>query len=179
MQAFQGSSMRGLLSHLPAPRPGEIDNTMKLKQKFSLSLLLATLVLQCALLSAARAATDTTGAPRPLLEALSKYKKEGINAFINTLVSGSPLEGHQEIRQQVLVLEQLKGYYGSYQSFDILHANRLSSSTEIVYFLLNYEKGPVFGKLTVFNDGERETITSFRFHTKPEEIFPDALLMGQ
>lgn len=154
---------------------------MKLRQKSYLGLLFAALALPASalLLPTAPAAAAPAGIPRPLSQALQEYKEGGIQRFINTLLSGSPLEGHKEMRQQVRVLEQLKGYYGTYQSFDLLHVNELSKSTRLVYFLLNYEKGPVFGKLTVFDDGDRETITSFRFHTKPEEIFPEALLVGR
>lgn len=121
---------------------------------------------------------ETTDVPRPLLQALSTYKKAGIQGFMSALMKGSPLEGNQEIRQQVQVLEKLESYYGHYQSYDIVHITKLSESTRLVYFLLNYEKGPVFGTATAFQTGDRETITSFQFHTKAEKIFPESLLTG-
>jgi hypothetical protein len=116
--------------------------------------------------------------PERLIKALSIYKKEGIQGFINALVRGSPMEGNQVIRKQVLILEKLERYYGAYLSYDIVHINTLSDSTRLIYFMLNYEKGPVFGRLTAFRNGDRETITSFQFHTKAEEIFPEPLLVS-
>jgi hypothetical protein len=153
---------------------------MKLMNKNSPGALCLALVLAVCVLSspAVRAGADTADIPRPLGKALSIYKKGGIEGFIRTLVSGGPLEGNQELHMQALVLEKIEKYYGAYQSFQVLHVTRLSGSTRLIYFLMNYEKGPVFGKLTAYKNGDRETITSFRFHTKPDKIFPDALLVG-
>ena len=116
--------------------------------------------------------------PQPLTKALAIYKKGGTEGFINALVSGGPLEGNREIQMQVLVLEKMEKYYGAYQSFQVLHVNRLSDTTRLIYFLMNFQKGPVFGKLTAYRNGDRETVTSFRFHTKADEIFPESLLVG-
>lgn len=132
----------------------------------------------CAVSPPAPAGTDVAEVPRPLSKALSIYKKGGVESFIRTLVSGGPLEGNQELHMQAMVLEKIEKYYGAYRSFQILHVTRLSGSTRLIYFLMNYEKGPVFGKLTAYKNGDEETITSFRFHTKPDKIFPEALLVG-
>ena len=153
---------------------------MKITRKRSRNNQFITLALVvCALLlSPAQASVKTTDIPGQLINALTVYKKDNIRGFITALVRGSPLEGHQEMSMQVLVLEKIEKHYGAYQSYDILHINKLSDSTRLIYFLLNYKKGPVFGKLTAFKDGERETITAFEFHTKAEKIFPDALLIS-
>lgn len=151
-----------------------INKDLRIGPSMVIALLSGSLLILPA--QTARSASDEI--PAPLREALSVYKNEDIQSFITTLVRGGPLEGHQELRQQALILKQLKGYYGAYHSIDIVHVNKLSDSIRLVYFLLNYEKGPVFGKLTAYKVGDRETITSFRFHTKAEEIFPDGLLVN-
>ena len=125
-----------------------------------------------------QAGTDSAELPRPLVKALAIYKEGGTEGFISALVKGGPLEGNQEIRTQVLVLEKMEKYYGAYQNFQVLHVNRLSDTTRLIYFLMNYQKGPVFGKLTAYRNGNQETITSFRFHTKADMIFPEVLLVG-
>jgi len=125
------------------------------------------------------AAEATTDIPRQLSKALAIYKKGGTVGFINALVRGGPLDGNQELDMQVRVLEEMEKYYGDYLSFQVLHINRLSTTTRIIYFLMNYQKGPIFGKLTAYKNGDQETITSFRFHTKADKIFPDALLIGR
>jgi len=139
----------------------------------------ALLLTTCLALPAYAANGKATDVPQPFSQALSMYKKEGIPEFMAALVSGSPLEGNREMRQQEQVLEKIEAYYGRYQSYDILRVNKLSDSTRLIYFLLNYEKGPVFGTLTAFKSGDRETITSFQFHTKAEKIFPESLLIGR
>ena len=128
--------------------------------------------------SLAHADTKPVEIPQPLAKALSSYKQDGIRGFITTLVDGSPLEGNQEMRTQVAILEKIEQFYGPYQSYEVLQVNPLSNSTRLVYFLLNYQKGPVFGRLTAFNNGGRETITSFEFHTKAEKALPEALLVS-
>lgn len=131
------------------------------------------------LLSApAQSGVNTAAIPGALTKALTIYKKDGPRAFVNALVGGGPLEGNKEMRMEILVLEKIEKYYGAYQSCDILQINKMSDSTRLVYFLLNYQKGPVFGTLTAFNNDGRETITSFQFHTKAEKIFPEALLLS-
>lgn len=148
-------------------------------KRFYTNLLMALTLTAGTLLSpAAQAGVNTAAIPGALTQALSIYKKDGPRAFIHALVSGGPLEGNKEMRMEILVLEKIEKYYGAYQSYDILQINRLSDSTRLVYFLLNYQKGPVFGTLTAFNNGGRDTITSFQFHTKAEKIFPQALLVS-
>lgn len=161
-------------------RPNLGNRYMKSIHKHSHNRLLASLtLLVCALLlPPAQASVKTTDIPQPLSKALSIYKKDGIQGFITALARGSPFEGHNEIRKQVLILEKIEAYYGAYQSVDILHINTLSDSTRLIYFLVNYNKGPVFGKLITFKNGSREMITSFEFHTKAEKIFPDTLLVS-
>jgi len=142
------------------------------------NLFITLMLVFCSLLPLAQASVKTTDIPPQLTNALSMYKKDGIQGFITALVRGSPLEGLQEMSMQVSILKKIEQHYGAYQSYDILHINKLSDSTRLIYFLLNYRKGPVFGKLTAFTDGDRETITSFEFHTKAEKIFPEALLVS-
>lgn len=142
-------------------------------------LILRTLLGYLLLVSPAYATEKISVVPKPLSKALSVYKQQGIQSFIAALVQGSPLEGHDEMRKQILILEQIEKYYGTYQSVDILHVNPLSDSTRLVYFLINYSEGPVFGKLVIYKNGDRETITSFEFHTKAERVLPDAILVNQ
>jgi len=153
-----------------------INKNISISRFVVMTALLLTTYLVPAAYAAGGKATDI---PRPFSQALSAYKKEGISGFMTALVHGSPLEGNREMRQQEQVLEKIEAYYGHYQSYDILRVNRLSESTRLIYFLLNYEKGPVFGTLTAFKSGDRETITSFQFHTKAEKIFPESLLIGR
>ena len=135
--------------------------------------------LWCSLFfSSANSSVKTSDIPQPLTKALSVYKNGGLQGFINTLVKGGPLAGNKEMRQQVAILEKIEKFYGAYQSYDILLINPLSDSTRLIYFLLNYDKGPVFGMLTAYKIGKEESITSFVFHTKAEKIFPEALLVS-
>ena len=141
-------------------------------------LLVVTFLLFSICFSPANSSVKTSDIPQPLTTALAVYKNGGLQGFINALVKGGPLAGNKEMRQQVAILEKIERYYGAYQSYDILLINQLSDSTRLIYFLLNYDKGPVFGVLTAYKIGNEESITSFVFHTKAEKVFPEALLVS-
>lgn len=144
----------------------------------NLILIAVIFVLFSLFISPANSSVKTADIPQPLTKALAVYKNGGLQGFINALVKGGPLAGNQEMRQQVVILEKIEKYYGAYQSYDILLVNPLSDSTRLIYFLLNYDKGPVFGMLTAYKNGNDESITSFVFHTKAEKIFPETLLVS-
>ena len=125
------------------------------------------------------ASVKTADIPIPLAKAFAVYKTDGARQFINTLVNDGPMEGNIEIRSQIAILEKVEAYYGKYKSYDILDIKRFSDSTRLIYLLINFEKGAVFGKLIAFKNTQQEIVSSFVFHTKPEQVFPDALLSSQ
>ena len=125
------------------------------------------------------ASVKTKDIPQPLTEALSAYKAKGVRQFINTLVKDGPMEGNIEIRTQIATLEKIEQFYGNYRSFDILNIKRLSDSSRLIYLILNFEKGAVFGKLVSYKNNRKETVSSFVFHTKPEKVYPESLLISR
>ena len=150
-----------------------------LQMKKRVTLVVLILFIFCALWTThLHASVKTKDIPQPLTKALAVYKAKGVQEFIKTLVKDGPMEGNVEIKTQIATLEKIELYYGKYQSYDILNIKRLSDSIRLVYLIINFEKGAVFGKLVAFKNKNKETVTSFVFHTKPEKVLPEALLIS-
>ena len=144
-----------------------------LQMKKRATLVVLILFIFCALWTThLHASVKTKDIPQPLTKA------KGVQEFIKTLVKDGPMEGNVEIKTQIATLEKIELYYGKYQSYDILNIKRLSDSIRLVYLIINFEKGAVFGKLVAFKNKNKETVTSFVFHTKPEKVLPEALLIS-
>jgi len=112
--------------------------------------------------------------PPIIKSGLVAYKSEGPEAAIKAWLKGSPLEGNRDALTQVNMLRQIQDYYGSYQSFDAISSHNLTPNTQIVYFAMNYEKGPVFGKFLIYHGADGWVMVSFTFNTKPELILPNS-----
>ena len=147
---------------------------MKIRSIIALSLMLLSVLWTSQVLGSVK----TKDIPQPLADALAVYKKGDVRQFINTLVKDGPMAGNVEIKSQIATLEKIEMYYGKYQSYDILNIKRLSDSIRLVYLIINFEKGAVFGKLVAFKNKDKETVSSFVFHTKPEKVLPEALLLS-
>ncbi len=109
----------------------------------------------------------------PVLErALSLYAEQGLEALVPALVQGGPLEGQALAREQTRVLRRIEGFYGRYRGHELLHETALGSRSHLVYFVLHYDKGAVFGKALLYGKRKTATVSSFNFHTRPEELLP-------
>jgi len=148
-----------------------------MKKNYSL-VIFAALCLGALWTTALSASEKTTDLPPPLSKAFAVYKTDGARQFINTLVKDGPMEGNIEIHSQVAILEKVETYYGKYQSYDVIDGKRFSDSIRLIYLLIYFEKGAVFGKLIVFKNKQTEIVSSFVFHTKPEQVFPEAFLIS-
>jgi hypothetical protein len=116
--------------------------------------------------------------PSRLNEATQAYKNKGVESFIPTLLKGSPLEGEKTVFSQVNSLKQIETFYGTYLNVEHLLTKNLSKSTRIVYYILNYEKGPVYGVATLYKSKDGEIVTQFNVHTTIQSIIPDSILVN-
>jgi hypothetical protein len=112
----------------------------------------------------------------PLARASAAYLKGGVEAFIPSLLKGSPLEGEKGILTQANSIKQIESYYGAYQGYEVIFEKPLTSRVRLVYYVLNYEKSPVFGVASYYKMGGQEVVTNFNFHTEIGKIVPDEVL---
>jgi hypothetical protein len=141
-----------------------------------LTALLALAFLLLTLVSSPRASAQQSHVddvlPKVIVAGLDAYKADGPESAVKAWIAASPIEGSKEALSQANVLRQVQDFYGPYKSFDLVESRNLTPSTRIVYLVLNYAKGPLFARFTIYRTDEGWILTNFTFNTKEEEIFP-------
>jgi len=115
--------------------------------------------------------------PSIVISGLKAYKADGPEAAIKSWVKGSAVENSVEAQSQASVFRQVESVYGKYIGYELIMSKRISKQTEMVYIVMNFEKGPVFANFLVYKYQETEIISQLNFHTKPEAILPQSLLV--
>ena len=114
--------------------------------------------------------------PTPLKKALEAYKEKGAEQFILTLIKGSPMESDKTALFQVSNIRQIEDFCGPYIGYEMVESVQVVESTRKVYYVMNYEKCPVFGRVTAYKTAQGEVITEFNFHANIGEIIPRELI---
>ena len=106
---------------------------------------------------------------------MDAYKAKGPEEAVRAWIKDSPIDGSKDALTQANFLRQIQDYYGAYQGYEIVSSRNLSSKAQIIYLVVNYEKGPLFGKFVTYKSDAGWILTSFIFNTKEEVIFPPSL----
>lgn len=114
--------------------------------------------------------------PSIILKALEKYEKEGAEQLIPHLLKGSPLEGDKQALSQGSLVRQIETFYGKYLNYELIKVINFTISTTLVFYVMNYESGPLFACATVYKNKEKETVINFNFNTDIQKIIPPNLL---
>lgn len=114
-----------------------------------------------------------------LTQTLKVYSDKGADAYLEAVLKGGPMEGSKDALSQANMLHTIESYYGSYQSFEVIREVKAGSQARFVYYVLNYEHGPLFGRATGYKHGDTWRIVNFKFHTEAQQIWPDGLLTGE
>jgi hypothetical protein len=110
--------------------------------------------------------------PPVVLSGLDGYKAKGAEEAIRLWVRDSPLEGDKSAASQVDLLHQAESIYGAYQWYEVVRIREVSPRTLVVYLVLDYERGPIFARFTVYRSNHRWIMTYFDLNTREENIFP-------
>lgn len=142
-----------------------------MKEKLRALSILAEL---CSLISYASFVDANESLPIPLVEAAEAYKSEGANAFLPTLVKGSRLLNTNDASfvQATHMLNEIESLYGSYLGLELVSSIPIAPSTRVVYFILNYERGPLYGVLSAYKTTHGEIVTSSNVNTELLQIIP-------
>ncbi len=121
---------------------------------------------------------ETTKFPKIIIDALSSYEQNGADSLIPMLLKGSALADDKTALSQSNNIKQIETFYGKYLGYEPSRIVKLSNSTSIYYYVMNYELGPLFGMAIIYNSPNKKSpiVTTYNFHTKPENIYPPALL---
>lgn len=114
-----------------------------------------------------------------LTQTLKVYADKGADAYIEAVLKDGPLEGNKDAMVQANMLRTIEGYYGSYLSFEVVRETKAGARTRLVYYVLNYEHGPVFARATGYKAGETWGIVSFKFNSDAQQVWPEWLLASE
>jgi hypothetical protein len=73
---------------------------------------------------------------------------------------------------------QFETSFGKYLGYEIFKVVPLTSSTEIVYVAIKFEKGPVWFAFNLYKATDTWTITTLNANQTPQSILPPSLLGG-
>src|SRR5262245_25202096 len=140
-----------------------------------LTLSAATLLPFSVLVASAEEASPAL--PAVLLAGLEAYKTGGPEAAIKAWVKGGPFEGSKEAVAQSNMFQQMQAYVGAYTSYDVVQVHTLTKSTKIIYLIMNFESGPIYGRFVAYKPMDRDwVLPAFDFNGKVEVVFPQYLL---
>jgi hypothetical protein len=120
---------------------------------------------------------ETIQLPKILIDALSSYEQNGADSLMPMLLKGSALADDKTALSQSNNIKQIETFYGKYLGYEPSRVVKLCNSTSIYYYVMNYEYGPLFGMTIIYNSPKKGSIvTTYNFHTKPENIYTPELL---
>lgn len=162
------TSLNGLQT-LEKQRPYIMQNTT-----YTIFIFLITL---CGNISIATA-RDNTQIPLPLKKAVTAYEEKGVNTFIPVLY-GTPLtlNSNLEFLNGTSILIKVEKLYGNYTGLEIINDLQISTSTRSVFFIMTYQRGPLYGVITTYKTSdEKEVVMEFKINIERQQIIPDSYL---
>jgi hypothetical protein len=110
--------------------------------------------------------------PKILLSGFEAYKVQGPDAALKAWIKGSAIDGSREALSQANNLRQIQDFYGPYKGFHVIQTRNLTPSTRVVYLTVDFDKGPLFAKFTLYQAESGWIVVNFIFNTKEEVILP-------
>ena len=137
--------------------------------KTSLILLIALLGVACP------AYAQAPSFPKIITDGFDVYKKEGAAKAFAVWLSGSPIENDASTRSTIVgALNTIESAYGKFSGYEYLGTVSFAQSTKRYYFVLLYDKGPLYAWFEVYTAGGKDIIPSFDCNTKAPLILPES-----
>lgn len=125
------------------------------------------------LITASTPSESTGTVPQIITSGVEAYKTTGAESAVKTWLKGGPLEGQKEALRQAQTMEVFEDYYGKVTGTHLILSRNLTETSKVVYVTLDFEKGPVFCKFTLYRVGKDWIVINFLFNTKESEIIPE------
>lgn len=120
---------------------------------------------------------DYSSVPSIVSDSLQLYREQGAEAFIKSILKGSPLEGDEGSAKELERMRAVEKYYGKMLRHNFVNVLKVTSFYKKIYVILQFEKGPVFCGIDCYYTSKNTWIVSaFAFDTDIEKVFPDILL---
>lgn len=115
--------------------------------------------------------------PHIVIDGIIAYHDKGPDAAVQTWAGNSSQFIRAAAQQQAETLRSAQTAYGSFRDFEVLGTQDLSQRVRIVYLVLNYDKGPIFGRFNLYHSVDQGwLVTKLNFNTIPDTILPVTML---
>jgi hypothetical protein len=123
---------------------------------------------------------ESNSATSIVIKGLDAYAKGGPEEAVNVWIKDSGLEGNKSVLARVNDLKLVEGYWGNFESYEILKDYKFSERVHIVLFVINYEKGPMFCRFQSYLSKSGDWVTTyFDFDSDVFTMFSDKLIYGE
>jgi hypothetical protein len=134
------------------------------------------ILLASLLLSVCPALAQNATATALVASGVDSYIKGDASAGMKAWLKGSALEGNTQAMSQANVLRQVEDFYGKPEGFELVAERTLSTHCKVLYFTINYIKGPLFCRFQLFEMKSGGWIaTEVKFNTEATTVFPSTL----
>ena len=117
--------------------------------------------------------------PQILTDAVNAYKKNGYSNFLPVLAKGSGVEKEKSITALTAIFPTVEDYFGKIEGLEVLREVQTSSKIKNTYFVLNYEKGPLYGMVTTYQSPKGELLTHIVLNAMGSIVLPSSLIDGE
>lgn len=115
--------------------------------------------------------------PHIVIDGIIAYHDKGPDAAVQTWMANSSAPMRGVAQQQADILRKLPFAYGSFRDFEVLGTENLSQRVRIVYVVLNYDKGPIFGSFNLYRSVDQGwLVTKLAFSETPDIVLPATML---
>ncbi len=121
--------------------------------------------------------SQTGPLPKIVVDGLETYKKVGYGKAFDVWFTGSPLEKDVATKVSMTAgMAQVEVSYGKLVGYEYVGVVSFAPTVKRYYFILLYEKGPLYVWFEVYSREGREIIPSFDYNTKASLILPKNLI---
>jgi hypothetical protein len=82
------------------------------------------------------------------------------------------MEGDRKVVAEASYFKRLDPAMGGFKGFDVVQTQTISSSSELVYLAINFQRAVVFGRFLVYRADQDWVVQNMDFNVKPEALVP-------
>ena len=114
--------------------------------------------------------------PRIVGDGLEKYQFSGAAVAVSVWLQFAGPRVQERGAGYIEALRVAEGVYGKFIGYHVVSIRKLTPATDIVYLVLNYERGPLFARFEVYEHKNTDYVTEFSTGFSPTTVFPEKLL---
>ena len=115
---------------------------------------------------------STGNMPKIVQAGLDAYKTGGPDEAIRVWLRGSALDGGKEVGGYLTTLHQTQELYGNFRAYDLIGTRVLSRVSYVVYVSLDYDRGPLFAKFTMYRTEPAAVLTNIVMNVNEDAVLP-------